>query len=89
MALGARPAQVRRIVMARGATVAGIGLLIGMAGAFALSRLLESLVFGVSTKDPTVFVGVAVVLAVVVLAAGYVPARRATKVDPLDALRSD
>ncbi len=75
--------------MARGATVAGIGLLIGMAGAFALSRLLESLVFGVSTKDPTVFVGVAVVLAVVVLAAGYVPARRATKVDPLDALRSD
>ena len=89
MALGARPAQVRGIVMARGATVAGIGLLIGMAGAFALSRLLESLVFGVSTKDPTVFVGVAVVLAVVVLAAGYVPARRATKVDPLDALRSD
>ena len=75
--------------MARGATVAGIGLLIGMAGAFGLSRLLESLVFGVSTKDPTVFAGVAAVLAVVVLAAGYVPARRATKVDPLDALRSD
>jgi putative ABC transport system permease protein len=89
LALGARPAQVRGIVMARGAIVAGVGILFGLAGAFALSRLLESLVFGVSTKDPTVFVGVAVVLAVVVLAAGYVPARRATRVDPLEALRSE
>ena len=89
MALGARPAQVRGIVMARGATVAGIGMLIGLAGAFTLSRLLESIVFGVSTKDPMVFVGVAFLLALVVLVAGYVPARRATRVDPLEALRSE
>jgi len=89
MALGARPAQVRGIVMVRGAIVAGVGMLIGLAGAFALSRLLESIVFGVSTKDPMVFLSVAIVLAFVVLAAGYIPARRATKVDPLEALRSE
>ena len=89
MALGARPGQVRAIIMGHGISVAGIGMIIGLAGAFGLSRLLESLVFGVSTQDPTVFVGVAVVLAFVVIAAGYVPARRATRVDPLDALRSE
>ncbi len=89
LALGARPAQVRGIVLARGAIVAGVGMLIGLAVAFALSRLLESIVFGVSTNDPFVFVGVAAVLALVVLAAGYVPARRATKVNPLEALRSE
>jgi len=89
MALGARSEQVRGIVLMRGATVAGLGMLIGLAGAFGLSRLLESLVFGVSTQDPTVFIGVALVLALVVLAAGYLPARRATKVDPLEALRSE
>jgi len=75
--------------MVHGATVAGIGMLVGLIGAFGLSRLLESLVFEGSTQDPTVFFGVAIVLALVVLAAGYVPARRATRVDPLDALRSE
>ncbi|MEE8135488.1 MAG: ABC transporter permease [Gemmatimonadales bacterium] len=89
MALGARPGQVRATVMVHGATVAGIGMLVGLIGAFGLSRLLESLVFEVSSRDPTVFFGVAIVLALVVLAAGYVPARRATRVDPLDALRSE
>ncbi len=89
MALGARPAQVRGIVVVRGAAVAGIGMLFGLAGALALSRLLRSIVFEVSTDDPHVFAGVAIVLALVVLAAGYVPARRATKVDPVEALRSE
>jgi putative ABC transport system permease protein len=89
MALGARPAQVRGIVMAQGLVVAGVGAFVGLAGAFGLSNLLRSIVFEVSTHDPMVFVGVPLVLAAVVLAAGYVPARRATKVDPLDALRSE
>ena len=69
--------------------MSGLPFLIGIAGAFALSRLLESIVFGVSTKDPMVFVGVALLLAAVVLVAGYIPARRATKVNPLEALRSE
>ena len=89
MALGARPGQVRATVMAHGVMVAGIGMLVGLAGAFGLSRLLESLLFGVSTRDPMVFAAVAMVLTMVILAAGYVPARRATRVDPLDALRSE
>ena len=89
MALGARPGQVRATVMANGVAVAGIGMVVGLAGAFGLSRLLESLVFGVSTRDPMVFAAVATVLTLVILAAGYVPARRATRVDPLDALRSE
>ena len=89
VALGARPAQVRRIVMMRGVRVAGVGMLVGLSGAFGLSSLLQSLVFEVSTQDPTVFLAVPVVLGMVVLVAGYLPARRATKVDPLDALRSE
>jgi putative ABC transport system permease protein len=89
MALGARPAQVRGTVMARGLVFAGVGSFIGLAGAFGLSSLMQSIVFEVSTQDPVVFVGVPVVLALVVTVAGYVPARRATKVDPLDALRSE
>ncbi len=89
IALGARPAQVRAIVMRQGLIVAGIGMLVGLAGAFALSRLLRTLAFGVSTRDPVVFMGVTLVLGVVVVAAGYIPTRRATRVDPLDALRAE
>ncbi len=89
MALGAQARQVRAIIMKQAVLVAGIGMLIGMAGAFWLSRFLESIVFGVSTRDPAVFIAVALVLSVVVVLAGYVPARRATQVDPLDSLRSD
>jgi putative ABC transport system permease protein len=89
MALGARPAQVRKIVLARGLFVAGIGTILGLVGAFTISNLLQSIVFEVSTRDPMVFIGVPLVLILVVAVAGYVPARRATKVDPMDALRSD
>ncbi len=89
VALGARPAQVRGIVMLHGAAVAGVGMILGLVTALSLSSLLQSLVFDVSTKDPAVFVGVPMVLALVVAVAGYVPARRATRVDPLDALRSE
>jgi predicted permease len=88
MALGADPARIRAMVMRQGAGIAGLGLAVGLAGAFALSRVLESLAFGVSPRDPVVFTTVSVVLSVVVLLAGYVPARRATRVDPLESLRS-
>jgi predicted permease len=87
LALGARSAQVRGIVVRRAASVAGIGLIIGLAGAWLLSRFLESLAFGVGVRDPVVFVGVAVLLAFVVLAAAWVPASRATRMSPIDALR--
>jgi predicted permease len=89
MALGARPAQVRGIVMRHGLTLAGLGMAAGLAGAWALSRVLGSLALGVSPRDPLVFGAVTALLATVVTVAGYVPARRATRVDPLASLRGD
>jgi ABC-type antimicrobial peptide transport system permease subunit len=68
--------------------IGAIGIVTGVAGAFALSRVLQTLVFGTSTRDPFVFGIVTLVLGGVVLAASYVPARRATRSDPLHALRS-
>lgn len=87
MALGAHPSHIRSIVLRQGLAIAGVGLAVGLGGALALSRVLASLAFGVSPRDPGVFVTVSVVLAVVVVVAGYVPARRATRVDPLESLR--
>jgi len=89
MALGAQPTQVRAIVLRQAILVAGIGMIVGLGGALISSRLLESLVFGVSTRDPVVFGGVVLALSAVVVAAGAIPARRATRVDPLEALRGD
>ncbi|MGD8728006.1 MAG: ABC transporter permease, partial [Gemmatimonadales bacterium] len=89
MALGARPAQVQASVVGQGLFVAGLGILVGLAGAFALSRVLESVVFEVSTQDPRVFTGMVLLLVLVVLVASLLPARRATRVDPLDALRAE
>jgi ABC-type antimicrobial peptide transport system permease subunit len=88
LALGARAGQVRGIVVRRAAFVAGIGLVVGLVGAWLLSRFLESLVLGVSVRDPLVFTGVALLLGLVVLAAAWLPARRATRLSPLDALRT-
>jgi predicted permease len=87
MALGAKATQVRGIVVGQAALVAGCGMAAGLAGAFSLSRFMQSLLFEVTATDPLVFGGVAVLLGIVVLVAGYVPARRATKVDPMVALR--
>ena len=89
MALGARTGDVLRLVIGQGIKLALIGVMIGMGGALAVTRLMRSLLFGVSAIDPLTFVVVALSLTLVALAACWLPARRATKVDPLMALRTE
>lgn len=87
MALGAQPGDVRSLIVGRGARLAIVGVALGLLGAFALTRLLASLLFAVKPNDPLTFGGVALLLVVTALLACYIPARRAMKVDPLVALR--
>ena len=89
LALGAQSRDVLLMVVKQGSTLILLGLVIGMAGAYALTRLIASLLFGVTAKDPFTFAAVGVLLAVVALLACYVPAWRATKVDPMEALRCE
>ncbi len=89
MALGAQPRDVLKMVVTYGMKLAAIGLLIGVVGAALLSRYLESQVYGIKTTDPFTYAGVVLGLAAVAAAACYFPARRATKVDPILALRHD
>ena len=87
MALGARPLDVLKLIVRQGMVLVVIGVGIGLAGAVALTRVMSSLLFGVGAKDPITFVSVATLLTIVAFVACYIPARRATKVDPLVALR--
>jgi predicted permease len=89
MALGARAADVVRMVLATGMTLTAIGIVLGLAAAFALSRLMASLLYGVQPADPATFAAAPLLLAAVAIAAAWVPAQRATRVDPMTALKSE
>jgi predicted permease len=82
MALGAKPADVIRLVVGQGMVVAFAGAVVGLAGALGLTRLMSSLLYGVGASDPTTFLTVSLLLGAVALAASYVPARRASRIDP-------
>jgi putative ABC transport system permease protein len=87
MALGAKAGDVLRGVLKEGLLLAGVGVAIGIGAAFAVSRVMASLLFGVSVTDPMIFVTIPIILIGVALGATFIPARRATKVDPMIALR--
>lgn len=87
MALGAQRLDVLRLVLGQAVRLAGIGLLIGIVGAFAPTRTMSSLLFSVKASDPVSFAIACVILVAVALLAGFIPARRATKVKPVVALR--
>jgi predicted permease len=87
MALGAGAGNIMRLILGRGARLIGAGIVLGLLGAFWFARLLASMLFGVTPQDPQTFTVVPLVLVAVAIAACYVPARRATKVDPMIALR--
>jgi putative ABC transport system permease protein len=88
MALGARQASVLRLVVRQGLQLALIGVAIGTGGALVLSRLLAGLLFGVSPSDPLTFASIAALLAATAMAASFVPARRAARIDPMRAFRA-
>jgi len=89
MALGAQPTDVRALVLRQALTMGVVGLAIGLAGAFAATQILDSLLFGITAHDPATFTSVCGVLLTVMLLAAYLPARRATRVDPIIALRTE
>ena len=89
MALGATQRDVLGLIVRQGMMLAISGLAIGLAGAFVLTRLIRSLLFGVQATDPVTFVGISVLLALVALLASYIPAQRAARTDPMISLRCD
>jgi putative ABC transport system permease protein len=89
VALGAQPSAIRSLVLSQALWLGVAGLVIGVAGALAATRVLGSLLYGVSASDPATFGAVSAALFLVMLAAAYLPARRATRVDPMVALRAD
>ena len=89
MAIGARKSDVSRMIMKQGARMIAAGLVLGTAGALALGRVLASQIPEVAAADPLVLAGAALTLTVAALAASWLPARRAARVDPIEALRAD
>jgi putative ABC transport system permease protein len=89
LALGAGRTDILRLVLSRGMKMAIAGVAIGLVAAFGLTRLMRSMLFGVGPNDPLTFTGIALMLLLVALLATYLPAHRATKVNPLTALRSE
>jgi ABC-type antimicrobial peptide transport system permease subunit len=89
MALGARSAEVTRMFVMHGLRLAGVGVACGLVAAVLLMRLLSSLLFGVSTNDPPTYAAVCLVLTAAALLASYLPALRATSVDPVETLRAE
>jgi putative ABC transport system permease protein len=87
VAMGAQPAEVFRLIIGQGLRLATTGIVIGLAASFGLTRLMASQLYGLSATDPWTFVGVSMVLLTVTLAACFIPARRATRIDPVVALR--
>ena len=89
IALGASQRNIVSLVVRQGMTLALFGVMIGLAAAFLLSRLIQSMLFGVGATDPTTFVGISLLLAMIALLASYLPAQRAARIDPLISLRSE
>ena len=88
MALGARRADVLKMTVGQGLKLVGAGMILGLGAAFLLTRVMATLLYGISATDPITFIGISVVLLAVAILASYVPALRATKVDPITALRA-
>ena len=89
IALGAQPRDIIRLILGRGIVLTGVGVVIGLVGGLVVARLLSGVLVEVSPGDPLILAGVALLLALVALAANYIPARRATKIDPIEALRTE
>ena len=89
MALGAKPGDALHLIVRQGIVLALVGLGIGLVASVAVTRVMSTFLFGVSAVDPAVFGGISLVLAAVAVAASVIPARRATKIDPMLALRFD
>ena len=86
---GATPRNILNLVVRQGMALAVAGVTIGLLAAFLLTRLIQSLLFGVNASDPITFAGISVLLAIITLLACYIPARRAARIDPLVSLRYD
>ena len=89
LALGAQQGELRRMFVRHGLSLAGIGVAIGLAAAIGLMRLMKSLLFGISPLDPFTYAAVPVVLVAAAVLASYLPARRASAVDPVEALKAE